>query len=444
MTHISTLVSPQSQGRGGGRIASPAYRHSLAICEEFAGLEEGVSRYDLLLLVKKAGKLIGVSPRMMQLLDYYYAFSRDCDWAGQGSRPIVYQSLARTALDLGVSERQIQKLETALFQLGVIGFHDSGNHKRYGQRDPQTGRILFAYGVDLSPLVALRPALEAKLQEKQLYDAAWLETKRQVSWYRRQLRAHLAEWGQGAGTATDLAQFELDYAEIAFHLRTHIPLADLRTLLARHKGLHSRLLAAMGVETAAASQQAQQSSSGETARECSSRSERTDVHYKSTTQQSSDKSESSSPTDQGFQKSVVEPTEPADLILATGLQHLTLKQAVVASSDRLRGHLPLASRPLNWNDLVEAAYQVRRELHVSQQSWGEACQLLGRIGAAVCVIVADRAALRADDPVRMPAAYFRGMVNKARSGELRLQASLCGLIESQRDDGRRPEILTRR
>ena len=47
---------------------------------------------------------------MIQLLDYYFAFTRDADWE-QGSRPVVYQSLAKTALDLSVTERQVQRLE---------------------------------------------------------------------------------------------------------------------------------------------------------------------------------------------------------------------------------------------------------------------------------------------------------------------------------------------
>ena len=69
-------------GRGGGRIASPAYRASLAVSNDFAGLEETTNRYDLLLLVKKVGKLAGFTPRMIQLLDYYLAFTRDVDWGG--------------------------------------------------------------------------------------------------------------------------------------------------------------------------------------------------------------------------------------------------------------------------------------------------------------------------------------------------------------------------
>ena len=103
---------------GGGRIASPKLRLSQEQCEEFDGLDKNANRYDLLLLVKRVGKAAGFSPRMITLLDYYMSFTRDIDWE-EGGRPIVYQSLAKTALDMGVSERQIQILENQLFDLGL-------------------------------------------------------------------------------------------------------------------------------------------------------------------------------------------------------------------------------------------------------------------------------------------------------------------------------------
>lgn len=188
MQHISSHASQTNPNRGGGRIASPAFRQSLDQCEDFTGLEEKTNRYDLLLLAKRTGKLAGFSPRMIYLLDYYMAFTCELDWE-EGSRPIVYQSLARTSLDLGVTERQIQKLEKQLFEVGAITWNDSGNHKRYGKRDPNTGRIQYAYGVDLTPLAYLKTELEDKLQQKQLYDKAWLDTKRNISQYRRQIRS---------------------------------------------------------------------------------------------------------------------------------------------------------------------------------------------------------------------------------------------------------------
>jgi len=425
---MTTLDSPTTIDRylGGGRIASPAYRDAMAKADDFTGLEEGADRYALLLLVKKVGKLAGFSPRMIHLLDYYLAYTRDCDWE-EGSRPIVYQSLSRTALDLGVSERQVQKLEKALFDAGAISWNDSGNHRRFGQRCSETGRLLWAYGVELTPLAYLREELQAKLDEKRLYDESWMATKRRISWHRRQLRAHLAEWAMTVedeeGSEASLAAFVSRYDEIAVQLRTHLDLTAMRTLLARHESLLSELTGAMAVETVSIEQRPQHASLPQKTDKGSCMSERKFVHYKSTNQPSKD---SGSRPDAGLQEKVAEGPAAEGIVSRSGLVHVTLAMAVGAASERLRARLP---REAEWGDLVEAAYQLRYELAISQASWADACALLGRTGAAVCLLVTDRATLREDDPVESPAAYFRGMVNRAERGELRLHRSVFGLLE---------------
>lgn len=423
----TTTFNHSYQSRsGGGRIASEAYRASLTQCDDFTGLEAGTNRYELLLLVKKVGKLAGFTPRMICLLDYYFAFTRDIDWE-QGARPIVYQSLSRTALDMGVSERQIQKLEAALFAAGAITWNDSGNHKRYGQRDGKTGQILWAFGVDLTPLSYLREELEAKLHEKQLYDEAWMVTKRNISWFRRQIRAHLAEWEDAEweeGSQGVRSSIEAQYDEIAIQLRTHLDLATLRDLLARHKQLHVELVEAMGIGDTSAVQSSQAVLKTIKTPRCSCRSEPKDVHYKSTTQTIT---RFCSRTEQGFQKSVGDPSRPAEEVPGSGMAHITLKMALGAASERLAALLPIDP---DWMDIVEAAYHLRAELGISQERWGEACRLLGRNGAAVCLLVTDRAADRLENPVRVPAAYYAGMVRRAEEGTLRLHRSLFGLLKS--------------
>lgn len=418
-----------SAGRGGGRIASDLYRQTLVASEEFCGLEENTNRYDLLLLVKRVGKAAGFTPRMVQLLDYYMAFTRDIDWE-EGSRPIVYQSLARTALDLGVSERQIQKLEKQLFEAGAVTWHDSGNHKRYGHRDAETGRIVFAYGVELTPLAYLQRDLQGKLHDKQLYDQAWMETKRQISWYRRQIRSILLEQSE-AMSPDELRSWEAQYDQIAVQIRTHLDLDSLRTLLARHKELHQALSPRPiarsegqgdGVDAGDREQETQKSTST---------SDTAFVHIQPTKQQSSIKIDcSASPP--GFQESVAEPSSQEPAGSGTGLEHVSLRQIASVASARFQQFLPHGSTPLSWADVVDAADRVRNALRIDQAAWANACRVLGRRGAAVCVLLTDLATDRAENAVRNPTAYLRGMTGKALNGELRLHNSVCGLLDSQR------------
>lgn len=427
----------QQPMRGGGRVASDRYRQTLQESDDFAGLEADANRYDLLLLVKRAGKAAGFTPRMVQLLDYYLAYTADVDWEA-GGRPIVYQSLARTALDLGVSERQLQKLEKQLFEAGAMTWRDSGNHRRYGQRDGQTGRILYAFGADLTPLAALRETLEAKLHEKQLYDDAWMETKRQISWHRRQINARMAEMVE-EGAPIDEAMGR--YERVAIRIRTHHDLAHLRGLLAEHRVLLASLTP-------------RPMTSEENPDHSSSRGAEKFAPIESTTHPPSDESDTGSPMGACLQGSVVEtphayPKRRAGRMIASrraegashsvqdgwtddpaaeaGLQHITLRQALRAAGPRFWEKLPQSTRPVNWADLVEGAYRQRQELRISQKSWGEACAVLGRTGAALAILLVDRAAQRDEDPVRSPAAYFAGMIRKARVGELRLHSSIYKL-----------------
>ncbi|TWT43462.1 plasmid replication protein RepC [Botrimarina hoheduenensis] len=408
---------------GGGRVASDRYRRALELGEAFTGLEPGFGRFDLLLLVKRAGRDAGFTTKMVQLIEYYLTvFTRDLDW--EQGRPIVYQSLSKTALDLGVSERHIQKLEKQLFEIGAIGYVDSGNCKRYGQRDPKTGAILWAFGVDLSPLAHLRAELEERLQEKELYNRAWHETKRQISWRRRQIRSLMLEWREGNGNTAEQERFERDYQAIAYQLRTHIRLEELRELLTRHQALLSDLTATMGVGSTKTEGGTSPLPIAQTTPRSTSTSARSDAHYKYTNQSIYSCRQKA----EGFQESVAEGPAPNEPTPSSGAEHVTLKQVASAVSGRFRGHLPMDLTAMDWSDVVEGADRLRGELGVSQASWGEACGLLGRSGAALCVLVTDRATLREDQPARLPAAYFRGLVNRARRGELRLHNSVFGLL----------------
>lgn len=410
-------VAPQRLG--GGRVASDRYRDAIRRSEEFSGLHSGKTRFDLLMLVKRAGRDAGFSPKMVQLLEYYLtAFTQNLDW--EEGRPIVYQSLAKTALDLGVSERQIQKLEKLLFEVGAIGYVDSGNCKRYGQRDPRTGRILWAFGVDLSPLAHLQEELEERLREKQRYNRAWCQTKRDISSERRQIRSLLLEW-RGSGDPTEIERFEQAYCQIAYQIRTHLRLEKLQELLQSHKALHARLLAVMGIDAATDNPTTQVDR--ETAK-CSSTSDQADAHYKYTKHLKNICRQNA----HSFQESVEGGQEADASPPSSGAEHVTLRQAVSAVSQRFRGYLPIDADSIDWPSFIEGADRLRAQLGVSQVAWGEACAVLGRSGAAICLLVTDRAALRDEQPARQPAAYFRGMVNRARRGELRLHCSIFGLL----------------
>jgi replication initiation protein RepC len=231
-------------------------------------------------------------------------------------------------------------------------------------------------------------------------------------------------------------------------------LIALRELLGKHKDLHEILSAKASQHDQAGLKCLENDIITEKA---SPRDDSNDVHYKYTNKKQLNKLSTSRPSSSFLQGEVVEPSqsqsdigskgggsrrleqkeessEEHSTILSTGLQHVTLKQLLNISSERLKAELPMEPRPMNANDFVEAAYRLNRTLGISQSSWGHACLTLGRIGAAVCVILTDQANLREENRVMKPGAYFNAMVNRAKSGELKLHKSVMGKLRRDNDN----------
>jgi replication initiation protein RepC len=435
-TYAALQYHAPHRPRGGGRKASQRYRQAIELSESFTGLPSGVSRFDLLLLAKRGGREVGFTPKMIQLLEYYMiVLTRDIDW--EEGRPIVYQGLSKTALELGVSERQIQALEKSLFEIGAMGYVDSGNCRRFGYRDPASGKLEYAFGPDLSPLVHMHSQLEEAVRQKQEHNRQWHATKRQISAARRQIRSLLLEWRDQKGEVAEreVHFFETQYDQIAIQLRTHLDLAAMASLLERHQLLLESIGVAMGVCRAQPKCLSSLDVTHQPLEDPLAKGEKTDkpsslstnafAHNQYTNQVIS----SGSRGDLGSQEGITTPPVPPRAASSDGAEHVTLSQALRVASDRFRAQLPLSPSRATWSDVVEAAYRARTELGISQASWGEACEVVGRTGAALCLLVTDRATLRHDNRVRYPAAYFRGMVARGRVGRLHLQRSVFGLLQ---------------
>lgn len=427
MTHLETLQP--TTGISGGRRSSPKFRETIAIAEDFSGLPAGVTHFDLLKLVKRAGREVGFTSKMIELLEYYILFTRPQDWE-EGAQPIVYQSLYKTALHFGVGDRQIQKIEQALFDAGALTWNDSGNHKRYGVR-AETGEILYAYGVDLSPLAHLRPVLEKKMHEKQMRDAAWMETKRKISAYRARIRTLLSEIV--TDYPDDTRPLQVHYDEIALPIRAYMHLENLLEMSRQHESLLNE----------AQSLVERLSDSGkvcELSQECSSTDATDGVHKYSTTNSSSNKLDTSSHSDISFQESVADRSEAKGKDPACGkvrqeegsgakYPEVTFKQILNAASPRFLDKMPMEPRPMNEGDFVEAAYRLLPDLGIHKSAWGEACANIGRLGAAMCVLIIDQKQDLPENRVRNPGGYLRAMVQRAKTSELNLHGSIFGLLK---------------
>jgi replication initiation protein RepC len=88
----------------------------------------------------------------------------------------------------------------------------------------------------------------------------------------------------------------------------------------------------------------------------------------------------------------------------------------------------------DWNDLVETANLVRGALGVSPQAWREACEVMGRIDAAIVVA----AILQRSDQITSAGGYLRVLTGKARAGAFSVGPALMALLRARsRDDATR-------
>ena len=132
------------------------------LAEDFKGTTEGQGATrpgQVLAAFKAAAPHLGLSPRIVHTIDWLFTFTQPQDWC-EGSRPVVWPSAALQRDTLGLGSTQAKTINRQLVELGLVTMKDSPNGKRYGKRDRQ-GRIVEAYGFDLSPLFSRMAEFQA-------------------------------------------------------------------------------------------------------------------------------------------------------------------------------------------------------------------------------------------------------------------------------------------
>lgn len=163
----------------------------LGIAEQLAQAGErlAVPKTQAFVAVKRVGAHIGLKAGDMLLLDTLGAFTQAQDWE-EGQRPIVWASNAYLMEQTGFSLSALKRHARRLAEIGVISFKDSPNGKRWGHRDAD-GRIIEAYGFDLSPLSARVEEFEQLQAELQAEREFCQRLKRQITVARRMIRARI-------------------------------------------------------------------------------------------------------------------------------------------------------------------------------------------------------------------------------------------------------------
>src|SRR5271163_1786388 len=408
-------------GPTGFRRLTPGLLKVDRTAESFAGLPDGVTVHgQLLAAFKAAAPRLGLSTRLVHAVDWLFRFTQPQDWE-RGGRPIVWPSALLQQEALGVSETQAKRLNRHLIEVGLITMKDSPNGKRYGRRDAR-GRIVEAYGFDLSPLAARHQEFVQLAGEGRAERAAVGRLRRRATIARKGIAQILEtardydlrgeEWPTLEREARAIVQ-ELKRAELPSDLEATVVSLERRQYEARNR------LEMLLKDVNKAPSQPEIAPHQYT--------------YKPTPYPQQDTVIASRTSSEPQEDPVPLPAAPELRIRSEkGMVHGIRPDELVWLAPRLK---PYLRRPNpTWPEIIDAADWLRHDLDVSKPLWGDACLTMGRELAAVALAIVST---KDPDHFRTtPGGYFHGMVQKAKADELHLERTVWAMRRAVQPDAR--------
>ncbi len=421
-TQIGGTAAAQHAGRQTGfRRLTVAMMATESQAREFGGVgDNGPRPGQILGAFKAAAPFLGYGARVVHAIDWFFRFTSSQDWQ-EGARPIVWPSARMQQEELGLSPTRTKALNRLLIELGLIAAKDSPNGKRYGRRDRE-GRIVEAYGFDLSPLAQRIAEFQKVAEEGRGVRVRMGQLRRRATIARKgiaQIFDAAAEYGlmdAGWQSLADEAHVlsgalrrveRLDEMEIGVH-------ALERRLAEAQKRMEVQL-AELRKDV---NQDPQGTDSGPHIY-----TYKPSLNLNPDTVMACEKSSSESGVVPETKSSPQKKPEVTELEKVLRLY----PDELPVFAPRLKAYLHGAD-PC-WSDIVEAADALRCELDISRPIWGEACHVMGRETAAIALAIVST-----KDPdhfTRTAGHYFHGMVQRAKRGELHLDRTIWGLRANQ-------------
>ena len=410
------------------------------------------NRFEAVRILKRIGRKLPANDTeqrwtsgLLDHLELLVSMTQQQDWIAR--RPIVWLSVAKTAKRLGITSSQVNRHENQLMQLGAITWDDSGNHKRFGRRDDE-GRIVEAYGINLAPLGTMLATLRAEESAITRAEAEREKKKNLLSALRRQCRGLLWGCDEDNAVIATLAR-ECDAIIGAIRVRPDTDISKLDGWIAALEAWLERLKT-RPAETAAADPVDNAQDSAELAPNMRTKPRENAPPAPHPGEAHIIQEESLNKNTDTCSGAVVDNASSAGG--AKYRQEGGGSRGEGANSERLADvaepityqldpvrlwcQLPpklamLVGDEPEWEDMLKAAQHLRPELGISPQAWDMAMRQLGEGGAALALIlIAWRRELGL---VYAPGGYLRGMVKKAKRGELHLLPSFYGLQKRQRN-----------
>jgi len=382
-------------------------------CEPNAQAE----KWKLFRAVCEAKTLIGATDRALAVLNALLTFHREPELRGSDNL-VVFPSNEQLALRAhGMAPATLRRHLAVLVDCGLIARRDSPNGKRFARKG-QGGDIAQAYGFDLAPLLARAAEFERLGEEVRAERQALHLMRERITLLRRDL-AKMITFGIEEAIAADWHDWHLQFRSVVARIprtATREELLPVEVELAELAEMIRNVLEAF-----------------EKSENMSANESQTERHILNSSPESPFELEPGSgnepgPTDAPDQLPYAPPQRSPKTKPPAGYPLSLIMRACPDIADYRR--TPIT----DWNDLVETANLVRGALGVSPHAWSEACEVMGRIDAAIVVA----AILQRSDQIASAGGYLRVLTDKARAGTFSVGPALMALLRARsRDDATR-------
>lgn len=414
-----------------------------------AGEQLSIPKSQATSAAKRVAAAIGLQAQDLLLLDTFAAFTQPQDWE-QGRRPIVWASnnflMEQTAFSLSTLRRHVRRLA----ELGLIWIKDSPNGKRYGHRD-EDGVIVEAYGFDLAPLAARTAEFEALYDQIKEERQLCASLRNVVTVTRRIIRAKIDK-ALESGLRGPWLQLEEEFAVLLQGLpkRTTAP-NKLLDIVDWFKAFKERVEQAFE----AAFDWPEDSDEKQPSQDAHSTSNVVPIDVNMTPRGVSDgthiltTNQPDPVSSNRFETKHAEGTAPGkpkperverpeqeeqDIQWSTHT-HKRTSEVDIPMLMATCPHFAEMARELgggyirDWNELHRAAGQIRGMAGISEDAWNLSQKTLGpAVAAAAIALIFDK---HSTGEVKSPGGYLRGMVEKAKIGELHLDRSFYGRLSER-------------
>ncbi|WP_046867045.1 plasmid replication protein RepC [Microvirga massiliensis] len=367
----------------GGRRLKPA---ALAAKTFALEKERTVSKGELRQANDDAQKALKLRPSVRMVLSKLVACWGEHEW----DRLLVWPSNEWLMAGTGLSERAVRNAIRELIELQLVVPKDSANGKRFAVRDA-TGKVIDAYGLDLTPLYVRRGEWKAKLAEQKVLIGLRKQVLEEITICRRATEEALTALALHFPDV-DRSEFEHRFEGLRARSRRLSRLAHPSELLVAWQELRSLVEKAF-------------LESGNGGTKCR--------HIDS---------ESKSPSetcDKGIRPTARSEPHPGSA------EDPSAVAAIVEACPTVRDY----HRPVReLGDIIAAGRYLRASLGAHESAWQEAVAAIGPLEAAASVLYVLQ--LYADDvergrnQIRNPGGYFRTIVRMVKAGKIDLWAEI--------------------